>query len=655
MKLFKITLFVALFCVSGAMARPASPFVKKSVQSDGSTLGIRSLGDEHYHFTETSDGLLIERDSSGDFVYVNSDGSRSAVKAKDPSLRDSAERAFIAGIDQAAARSGHKGFGGGRFPEQDRGLDFVHTARYTYNAAAPTFVKHNRLKGESWAMGERYFPILLISTPSKAAVDSATVWRYFNEKGYTDSDGNIASVRDFYLESSNGKFSPHFDVFPIKLSKDLAQYVVGDSLSENSLTTEGIDLLVKRPDFDAKKYCSGSNKVVDGFFYLFPGREDEALPLNQDFWAHQFWMQANGANNRYRQPYGYEASNKYIFDKYVLAAQKEDDDRYGKVPGNMNKMGIFIHEFAHVLGMSDHYGEKPNGEEELGASAYDLMSLGMYNVDGRVPAKFNAFEREAMGWMTLTELASDTGTIMLDEIDKGQAYSVTNPSNTDEYFIVEYRPSKGFDTGITRGQARAYNGVWVWYVYYEEKAWRMNNVNGMDGFNRMDIKASLVNGSNSSKSSYSPMVYKSGAAAPLTGVYNFVKSGDSLVCFTLDASTTVKECARPESSSMMGTSSAAEESSSSVAQSSSSSEALPPSSSAVASSSSVVPESSTAVISPSLDVAAGSETHFFRIFDMQGRPLYSGERKPARMSAARVVVVEYTKAGSVKRRYVTGN
>ena len=46
------------------------------------------------------------------------------------------------------------------------------------------------------------------------------------------------------------------------------------------------------------------------------------------------------------------------------------------------------------------------------------------------------------------------------------------------------------------------------------------------------------------------------------------------------------------------------------------------------------------------------ETYNYRIFDMQGRPLYSGDRMPAKMPAAHVVVVEYTKAGSVKRSYI---
>ncbi len=47
-----------------------------------------------------------------------------------------------------------------------------------------------------------------------------------------------------------------------------------------------------------------------------------------------------------------------------------------------------------------------------------------------------------------------------------------------------------------------------------------------------------------------------------------------------------------------------------------------------------------------------AETGYYRIFDMQGRPLFAGERKPARMPATRVVVVEFSKSGAVLRRYV---
>ena len=63
--------------------------------------------------------------------------------------------------------------------------------------------------------------------------------------------------------------------------------------------------------------------------------------------------------------------------------------------------------------------------------------------------------------------------------------------------------------------------------------------------------------------------------------------------------------------------------------------------------------SSTTGLAPrSMRIATEAEAGFYRIFDLQGRPLFAGLRKPAKMPAARVIVVEYTTAGSVKRRYI---
>ena len=98
------------------------------------------------------------------------------------------------------------------------------------------------------------------------------------------------------------------------------------------------------------------------------------------------------------------------------------------------------------------------------------------------------------------------------------------------------------------------------------------------------------------------------------------------------------------------------ESSSSVDVEYSSSEAS--SSSVAESSSSVIlsevegSSSSTTAIAQQMNLATEAETAFYRIFDLQGRPLFKGTQKPAQMPAARVVVVEYAKTGLVKRRYV---
>ena len=87
-------------------------------------------------------------------------------------------------------------------------------------------------------------------------------------------------------------------------------------------------------------------------------------------------------------------------------------------------------------------------------------------------------------------------------------------------------------------------------------------------------------------------------------------------------------------------------SSSEVAESSSSAEPE--------SSSSEVAESSstTTAIAQRMNPGTEAETGFYRIFDLQGRPLFEGVQKPAKMPAAHVIVVEYSKSGIVKRRYI---
>ena len=80
------------------------------------------------------------------------------------------------------------------------------------------------------------------------------------------------------------------------------------------------------------------------------------------------------------------------------------------------------------------------------------------------------------------------------------------------------------------------------------------------------------------------------------------------------------------------------------------------SSDVAASSSSVEVNSSssatTAIGARTMNVGTEAETAYYRIFDLQGRPLFTGMQKPAKMPAAQVIVVEYSKNGSVNRRYV---
>ena len=60
---------------------------------------------------------------------------------------------------------------------------------------------------------------------------------------------------------------------------------------------------------------------------------------------------------------------------------------------------------------------------------------------------------------------------------------------------------------------------------------------------------------------------------------------------------------------------------------------------------------STTVIA-GMELSTEAEAGFFRIFDMQGRPLYAGDTKPLQMPASRVIVIEYGNRGRILRSYV---
>ena len=58
------------FLAANSMAMPAHPAPAKVLQSDGSELTVRVVGDEFYHYTMTSDGDTVMKSPDGDYKYA---------------------------------------------------------------------------------------------------------------------------------------------------------------------------------------------------------------------------------------------------------------------------------------------------------------------------------------------------------------------------------------------------------------------------------------------------------------------------------------------------------------------------------------------------------------------------------------------------------
>lgn len=495
-------------------ARPAFTGLKTITQMDGTEILIREHGDEFYYYYTSEDSLLIVQDSTGLFFFANEEGEASSVKVRTKNKRGASETSKIKKINQKKSRKAHQQKRQKRFQKPEK--------QSPTSLQAPPLIE--RPVNEAWTIGERRFPVILLSTKDKNAMDSALFHRFFNESGFSE-DKNIGSLRDYFLVSSDSLFQPHFDIFPIHLDKQLSDYVSDNQkLMEGKLIADALDILTARKDFDGNKYCA--NKInVDGFLFLFPGREVDATQLSEDFWAHQYWMQYNGSNPNHRA----YVSNGFSFNKYILSAQE------GNKINSLNQLGIFVHEFSHVLGLKDHYAYDDQNNFIAGPSPWDVMTQGMYNGNGRLPPKFSAFERESVGWMNLTELSTDKEEFSLPAIDKMKAYSITNPKDVNEYFIVEYRPPTNFDSGIEE------TGVLVWYIHYNNQIWANNNPNKDPLHPRVNVQKVLL-GNKKPIDFYAPFEFVDKTSALVSGVHYFIKDNEESVCFTNDNQLQIEKC-----------------------------------------------------------------------------------------------------------------
>ncbi|WP_294114843.1 M6 family metalloprotease domain-containing protein [uncultured Fibrobacter sp.] len=637
--LFVYIMVAACTLVSQVNARPAAPGFQTISNKDGSSVSIRHFGDEHYHYAETSDGYLVMGNGDGSYVYVGEDGLASKVVAKNVADRTPEEKSFLSSLNQEAVRQKHQELNGDRFPEEE-GLNenenFSHVPLMSYNQDGESAMMHRRPTSEKWTTGERWFPVLLIGTTDKNYGDSAAFYDFLNKPGY-NVNNNIGSLRDYFLYVSDSLFNPHFDVYPIQLNKALTDYGIGDNFKEGQFTAEGLTELAKRADFqaNAKKYCM-RNSNVDGFIFLFPGMEEDALKQSEIFWGHQFWMQSNGSSSGW-YPSAYKAGG-YTFDKYLFIAQYADGSRNSKI----NKMGIFAHEFSHVMGLNDHYGKDANKQQVNGPGAYDIMSLGMYNGtsynEGNAPMGYSAYEKEIMGWLKLTELEADQ-VYSLRKLSEMQAYSVTNPNQNDEYYIVEYRPAESYDSYIKNSISwnQRGNGVYVWYIDYDKTICvTNNNANGDVDHQRVALKSVLA-----AKGYYADFTYvnKNGTSS-VPGVYNIVLDGNDRACFTTSQEISLTACPE-ESSSSVASSSSEINSSDTEVESSSSEESSSSQDDAESSSSEMLEPGLSSTVTGIVSVVAAPQVQFslegrqlhvqtdvaglkeLRLFDLQGHLLHS--------------------------------
>lgn len=332
---------------------------------------------------------------------------------------------------------------------------------------------------------------------------------YLNKEGYSEYH-NVGSVRDYFIKNSMGKFRPTFDVYgPVTLSGTRTSY--GSTINESNYTqarlafSQALDSLFEL-GVDYSWYDNDGDGTVEYAFMIYAGFAAVNLTSEKTIWPHA----GNFGDKDVVQSEKKMGDGPYI--KRYACANEISYSAYKRDSSTsvLNGVGVFVHEFGHLLNLPDLYVDQIPF-----SGTWSVMDDGDHNCPSNIdyvqdcaPPLYSAFERISLGWLTPIEIKTN-GKIQLNKLDDNVAYSITNPENPNEMYLLEYRTNKGWDVGQEN------SGMLIWHIDYVDSIWKTFKVN-YENHRHVDLIEAKGNGRKSSPSDVFP------GSANVTDFNNFV-------------------------------------------------------------------------------------------------------------------------------------
>lgn len=469
-----IVLFFAVAMSLQAMPpRRQFPIIRQ--QPDGTRITLIRYAQGDMVVYATQDGKAVCRAADGSYRYAVSvdDGiAASGQLAHEVSQRTEAERTYVS--MQAISFKDLISTSSVRRAPTMKSAALNADGLGTYGSSA---------RGSVNSIGVHSIPVLMVEFKDVSFQDFTTqekIQRQLTEQGYHDEDLSKSSARDYFLDQSLGMFDPQFEVLGcVKVSKERAYYGQNYGTSHNryisQFVKEAMDSAVAH-GIDLSPYVESGKGGVPLVSIIYAGR-GEATSYEtgcEDYiWPHfaTLTYKPKGTSYNIKSYFvGNELMCEYkgVFDDEgnlidILAIEGTD---------HMMGIGIFVHEFGHALGLPDFYCTDYN-HTEPGMGGLSIMDYGGYLYDTYCPLGYDAYERNFMGWLQLTEL-TEPGSYELYPFgdERGQtAYIIRNNDNNKEYFILENRqPTYFFPSMMGKG-------LFVVHCDYDASEWTRGTLN----------------------------------------------------------------------------------------------------------------------------------------------------------------------------------
>jgi immune inhibitor A len=276
--------------------------------------------------------------------------------------------------------------------------------------------------------------VIIVDFSDHAADTLAHPASYFNSMLFTLGTFSTGSLRDYYQENSYGNLNVLGAVTGwYRMPQTYAYYVDGQrgfgAYPHNAKKMVEDAIAAADPYVDFSQY---DNNGPDGI----PHSADDDGYVDALFIIHSgTGYETSGNVNDIHSHAGYTSAPVPVDGVLAYRYSMEPEDGH---------VGVFCHEFGHVLGLPDLYDY---GYDSEGVGKWSLMASGSWGGGGVTPSHIDGWGKIKLGFVTPIIPTTNLIDVTIPRVeDNPVVYKVwTGGTPNKEYFVVEQRRKVGFD------------------------------------------------------------------------------------------------------------------------------------------------------------------------------------------------------------------
>ena len=436
---------ISLLIATGCMASKAIQQPFDVSQPDGTTLAVRLIGDYDFHWYETIDGALLYP-LNGSFYIAETafDGTLYPSKqlAHNRKFRSAEELTVI------GKQSVELFFEAVKRNEEQRVLrqptiGSNHYCPHTGKTKVVVILAEYTDTKFTLPDPKRSFDLMFNSMEELEDLGNG-------------EHRNHGSIRQYFIDMSFEAFQPEFQIVgPVSLPNEMKYYggtsANGNDEKSSAMVSDALALVEDQIDFTQPDYDLDNDGRIDAVIIVYAGYgQNSGGPVES------VWARANSSSA--------VVDGKQL-GRFCMASELNLNEAYWSnrdLAPQINGVGVFCHEFSHTMGLPDLYPTTSTAYLDNQEMEYwDLMDGGEYVNNGYRPTAYTAWEREAMGWMTIEELNNQNMHLNISPVlEGGKAYKMVNPESDTEYMVLENIQKRGWNTSLPG------HGLLVYHVNY---------------------------------------------------------------------------------------------------------------------------------------------------------------------------------------------